>query len=77
MNLNQLKLLELLFALSLASFEHEEDEGEAIKLLLSSDFLGHRKKFLDPNAISFSSLFKPEIQIVISLESPAKFTKDR
>lgn len=74
MNLNQLKLLEL-FALSLASFEQDDDE-EAIKSSLSSDFLGHRKKFLDPKAISFSSLFKPEIQIVISLESPAKFRTD-
>lgn len=72
MNLNQLKPLEL-FAFSLACVEQDDDDEEANKSSLSSDFLGHRKKFLDPKAISFSSSFKPEIQIITSLESPAKF----
>lgn len=50
----------------LASLEHEEDGVVAtppplpIPLRSVADFLRHKKKFLDPREISFSSLSKPE-----------------
>lgn len=56
----------------LASLEHEEDDVVATPLALpipislcsaaASDFLRHKKKFLDPREISFSSLSKPVIK---------------
>lgn len=47
-----------------ASFEHVDEDVVVPSLLLLqpsfTGFLGHKKKFLDPNSISFSSLPKPK-----------------
>lgn len=55
-----------IFAVLPASFEQleeDDEEEEVVSSLFSVPqlFLGQRKKFRDPNAISFSSLFKPTI----------------